>query len=221
MADEQLSRYLSDPRIAQVAAAVEQACRGANNAFGYGIWSHHVVPVARLGLALAGRLGADEETVVLAALLHDYAAILDPAAHDDHHHLGAMEAARMLTALGYPDGTIAAVAACIESHRGSVPLPRVSPEAECLASADAMAHIDNVPSLLHLAFVQRGMSVAEGAEWVRAKLERSWHKLGATAREMARPRCEAALLVLASGGADSASELPAGPSECPLLPPSG
>jgi hypothetical protein len=39
-------------------------------------------------------------------------------------------------------------------------------------------------SLLYLAYVEHEMGIDEGAEWVRAKLERSWEKMDPTAREL-------------------------------------
>ena len=97
--------------IAEIASIVEKACAQETNIFGYGIWTHHITQVVQNGNRLARLFGADIEIVEPAALLHDYASI-----------------------------------------------------------------IDQVPSLLRLAFVQRHMGIDKGARWVRAKLERSWHK---------------------------------------------
>ncbi|OYO43063.1 hypothetical protein CG709_20360 [Lachnotalea glycerini] len=66
---------------------------------------------------------------------------------------------------------------CIVEHRGSVLSQHSSIESECLASADAMSHIDQLTSLLHLAYVKRNMGVVEGADWTWKKIERSWAKL--------------------------------------------
>ncbi len=85
---------------------------------------------------------------------------------------------------------------CIAAHRGSVPSERSSPEAECLANADAVTHLEQVPSLLHLAFVQHGMGIDEGTRWVKAKLERSWKKLSPQVQAMMRDKYEAALKTL-------------------------
>ena len=74
---------------------------------------------------------------------------------------------------------------------------RITPEAICLASADAMAHIDQVPSLLYLVFVQMKMGIDEGTAWVREKLERSWGKLCPEARGMMQEKYEAAQKLLA------------------------
>ena len=182
--------------IAEIAEIVEQACAEETNVFGYGIWTHHISQVARNAKCLAGMFGADPEIVEIAALLHDYASVKDEALYEDHHVHGPVEAERLLRRFGYPQERIEAVKDCIAAHRGSVPGERRSAEAECLANADAMTHIEQVPSLLELAFVQHGMGIDEGTRWVRAKLERSWNKLSPQVREMMREKYEAALVTL-------------------------
>ncbi len=175
---------------------VEQACAAPTNAFGYGIWTHHIVWVVRLGRELSERLGADAEIVELAALLHDYAGIKDLQLEPEHHLHSAAEARRLLTALEYPSERAEKVAACIVTHRASQGLVPETLEARCLASADAVAHIAQVPSLLHLAYVRKGLSVDEGAAWVSAKLVRSYGKLCPEAKVLLDEHYSVALKVL-------------------------
>ena len=183
------------PLIDEIATLVERACRQEANPFGYSIWPHHTIRVVAHAQALARRLGADEEIVTLAALLHDYASISGHP-HDEHHLRGAHLATELLLARQYPEARAEHVAQCILTHRGSVPLPRESVEANILASADAMAHFDNVPSLLYLAYTKRGLDSDEGARWVLDKLARSWRKLLPEAQEMMRAKYEAIRRVL-------------------------
>jgi hypothetical protein len=129
-------------------------------------------------------------------LLHDYASIKDESLYRNHHLHGPLEAERILRELDYPEGKIHAVKQSIASHRASIDAERATPEAVCLASADAMAHIDQVPSLLYLAFVRFDMSIDDGTNWVREKLERSWQKLCPEAQAMMKDRYEAALVLL-------------------------
>ena len=180
----------------QIRAIVEEACKKETNIFGYGIWTHHIVYVVQYGKLLAEQLGADAEIVELAALLHDYASIKDESLYRNHHLHGPLEAERILRELDYPEGKIHAVKQCIASHRASIDAERVTPEVVCLASADAMAHIDQVPSLLYLAFVRFGMGIDEGTAWVREKLARSWQKLYPEAQAMMKDRYEAAQVLL-------------------------
>lgn len=182
--------------IPEIARIVEEACARETNIFGYGIWTHHVTQVVRSVKRLAGLFNADPEIVEIAALLHDYASIKDEAFYKDHHVHGPAEAEGILKRFGYPQEKIEAVKECIAAHRGSVPRERKSAETECLANADALAHIEQVPSLLELAFVQRGMGIDEGTRWVKAKLERSWNKLSPQVQDMVREKYQAALITL-------------------------
>ena len=179
-----------------VRAIVEKACKKETNIFGYGIWTHHIIYVVQYGRLLAEQLGADAEIVELAALLHDYASIKNEALYRDHHLHSPLEAERILRDLDYPEEKIHAVKQCIASHRASTGAEQTTPEAICLASADAMAHIDQVPSLLYLAFVRFGMGIDNGTTWVREKLVRSWQKLCPEAREIMKDKYEAALVLL-------------------------
>ena len=163
--------------IQEIESIVEAACAADTNIFGYGIWTHHITQVAEQAKQIAPLFGADPEIVEIAALLHDYASVKDEALYEEHHVHGPIEAEHILKRLGYPPDKIEAVKHAIAAHRARVQVQQRSAEAVCLANADAMAHILNVPSLMHLAYVQHGMGIDEGAAWVKAKLERSWAKL--------------------------------------------
>ncbi len=170
--------------IEEISRLVEDACARDTNKFGYGIWSHHIVYVVKYAKQLSGILGAEEEVVEIAALLHDYAGIRDSSLEEEHHIHGAVEADRILKEYGYSPEKIEKVKYCIMSHRGSILSERNSPEAECIASADAMAHISQAVSLLYLAYTKHCMTIDEGKAWVLSKLERSWNKLCPEAKEI-------------------------------------
>jgi uncharacterized protein len=131
--------------------------------------------------------------------------VKDAALYQDHHIHGPAEAERLLREMGYPEAKIEAVKYCIAGHRGSVSGERASPEAECLASADALSHLEEIPALMYLAYARRGMGIDEGALWIREKLVRSWNKLSPEVRDLARGRYEAAMLVLAAPAFEEAS----------------
>jgi uncharacterized protein len=184
------------PRNVPLAEVVERACQAETNIFSIGIWTHHILAVVEYGRQLAELLGADADIVELAALLHDYASIKDATMYQDHHLHGPREAEALLWEHGYPPATIVAVKECIATHRGSVPAEQRTKEATCLASADGMAHIAQVPSLLYLAYVQHRMSIDEGSRWVLEKVKRSWQKLCPEAQTLIRERYRAALIAL-------------------------
>lgn len=70
---------------------------------------------------------------------------------------------------------MAFVQKCILNHRGSVKLERNSIEELYVADADAISHFDSVPGLLYLAYVEKGMDIEHGVDFVRKKLERSYY----------------------------------------------
>ena len=180
----------------EIERIVEQACAADTNIFGYDIWTHHILKVVQNAKQLAPRFDADPEIVEFAALLHDYASIKDEALYADHHIHGPIEAEKLLKRFGYPAEKIEAVKAAIATHRGSVTVEHRSAEGACLANADAMSHIEGVPSLLYLAYVHHGMGIDEGSAWVKAKLQRSWQKLRADVQDIVRDKYEAVLKVL-------------------------
>lgn len=182
--------------IEEIERTVERACRADSNVFGYGIWTHHITVVRENAKRLASRFDADPEIVEIAALLHDYASIEDEALYENHHVHGPREAEQVLSEFGYPTERIEQVKECIAAHRASTDVERRSPEAVCLASADAMAHIQEVPSLLYLAYVQHEMDIEEGAAWVREKVQRSWDKIHPRAREEVRDEYRTATTML-------------------------
>ena len=175
---------------------VEQACAADTNIFGYDIWTHHILKVIENTKRLASRFDADREIVELAALLHDYASIKDKALYADHHIHGPIEAEKILKRFGYPKEKREAVKNAIATHRASVTVEHRSAEGACLANADAMSHIEQVPSLLYLAYIHHGMGIDEGKTWVKAKLQRSWLKLREDVQDIVRNKYEAALKVL-------------------------
>lgn len=183
--------------IHEIAYIVETACAQPSNVFGYGIWTHHITEVVAQSKRLAPLFDADIVIVELAALLHDYAGVKHGAFYRDHEVYGAIEAERLLQQFMYPQPMIDAVKHCIVAHRASKRVERRSAEAECLANADAVAHIENVPSLLYLAYVQQQQGIDGGRRWVRSKLERSYNKLDPRVQLLVRERYQAALCTLA------------------------
>jgi uncharacterized protein len=179
--------------IKEVQRIVEKACSRDTNVFGYGIWTHHILKVVMIGKKFTEQFGADPEIVEIAALLHDYAGIKDHSLHKEHHIRGAIEAEKILKDLNYPEQKIEAVKHCIKNHRGSVPGKRGTPEAECLASADAIAHIENVPSLFYLAYARFDMGIEDGEDWIRKKLNRTWKKINPEIKYLVEEKYKSAI----------------------------
>jgi putative nucleotidyltransferase with HDIG domain len=182
--------------VSDVTKLVENACKKDTNYFGYTAWSEHIINVVKYAKVLAHQMKADAEVVELAALLHDYASVSNYAWYPEHHVHGARLAREILEKYNYPDVKIRLIEACIISHRGSKTIKRESVEAEILASADAMAHFDNLNSLFYLAYKTKGLSVDEANLFILGKLERSWNKLIPEAKKIVKPQYDAAKLLL-------------------------
>ena len=91
---------------------------------------------------------------------------------------------------------IEAVVKNAENHRGRVSLTKNTPEELCVADADAISHFDSVPSLLYLAYVEKGMGIKEGKEFVKAKLARSFRKLSIESKKYYQGKFEKVMEVL-------------------------
>jgi len=180
----------------EIAKIVERACRESTNCFGYGVWTHHILQVVKYAKLMARKLGADEEIVEIAALLHDYASVKDCSLVEDHHIRGAELAEEILRKYNCPTDRIEQVKLCILSHRGSKKMEKSTKESVCVADADSMAHFNYISSLFYLAFSIHRMNIDEANDWVMHKLERSWNKLSSEAKEMIKDKCEASKLLL-------------------------
>ena len=180
--------------VGKVREYVESECKKPSSKYGYEPFHDHFVPVHRYAKMLAETLGADVEIVELAAWLHDIGSIIH--GREDHHLSGARIARAKLKELGYPSDRTERVAHCIMSHRGSQRIGRESPEAKIIAEADAMSHFDDLTGILQAAFVFEKQSRSEAKESTKRKLQRSWEKLSPSAREIVRPRYDAAMLLL-------------------------
>ena len=155
-------------------------CQKQTNKFGIGIY-YHIVEVVNNAEILAEKYGADKEIVMIAAWLHDIASITDYNLYELHHIHGAR---------------ISLVQKCIRNHRGSIRSEKITLEELCVADADAISHFDSVPSLLYLAYVQKGMGIEEGKTFVKDKLTRSFQKLSAESKKYYQDKFEKVMEVL-------------------------
>ena len=172
--------------IQKISNIVEDACKAETNTFGYGIWSHHILPMIPIVQQLADKVNADMEVVTLAVLLHDYAGIKDAELVAEHHIWGAKEAEKILKDENLEEEKIEKVKKCVLAHRGSVVIEKATEEERCVADADAIVHIDQFASLFYLVYGDRGMDVDEGKKWVKDKLTRDWDKMSQNGRNMAK-----------------------------------
>lgn len=155
---------------------IKRRCESKNNFFGNGSYDH-IESVAKNAVELAKLYKADVEICEIAGWLHDIASITDYQLYEKHHIIGATMAQEILESYQYPQEKIELVKLCILNHRGSVLNEKTTKEEICVADADAISHYDTLPSLFYLAFVQRKLSIEEGTNFVKNKLERSYNKM--------------------------------------------
>lgn len=174
---------------------IRSRCESENNFFDEGIF-YHIKAVAENAVYLADKYGADKETAIIAAWLHDIASITDYSLYEEHHIHGAEMAEEILNGFDYDKDKIQLVKKCILNHRGSKPAEKQSAEEVCIADADAISHFDSVPSLFYLAYVKRGLGIREGIDFVKNKLVRSYKKLSDSGKSIFSEKYKAAMAVI-------------------------
>ncbi len=130
------------------------------------------------------------------ALLHDISKPSKYGPPEEHHIYGAKIAEELLTNLNYPKDRIERVKNCVLNHRGSVNRPKDTIEEQCVADADVIAHFDCIPMLFSKAYQKMNLSLSDGEEWVRKKLERDYNKLSPRTKNLLKDRYENILEVL-------------------------
>lgn len=175
---------------------VKEACYSPQNKFTSTVWEYHILPVVKYGLNLGKKFNADLEVIELAALLHDYACLIDSNLCDEHHLHSADLAEKLLDKFDFPKYKIEHIRECIISHRGSLNLKKESVEAKILASADAMAHITEWADMFYLTYGVHKYQTREGAEWLKGKVERSWNKIIPEGKDMIKDDYEIMLKII-------------------------
>ena len=155
---------------------IKNRAENENNKFGIGVL-YHIQAVVKNAEILANKYNADKEVCIIAAWLHDIASITDYDLYEEHHIHGAKIADEILRNFKYDKNKIELVKKCILNHRGSLDNKRLSKEEQIIADADAISHFDSIPSLLYLAYKEKKMSIEDGINFVKSKLERSFNKL--------------------------------------------
>jgi len=179
--------------IEDVKKFVEEECN-KKTAMYKGALEEHFIPVVKYSKILGKKEGADLEILEIAAWLHDIGSIL--YGRENHHITSCKIAEKKLKEWGYPQNKTEKVKHCIISHRGSIKIVRESKEANILAEADGMSHFDSIAGLLKSAFIEEKKNVKEAKEYVKEKLQRSWDKLSDNAKNIIKPKFDAARLLL-------------------------
>ncbi|MDR0449212.1 MAG: HD domain-containing protein [Rickettsiales bacterium] len=166
------------------------------NAFPGQTWKYHLKPVIDNAVRFALARGGDVHVVEIAALFHDYAGLVDFEKYEAIHHIASGDLAEpLLRDAGYSQEFIDKVKKCIFAHRGRVLKEKKSVEEECVADADAVAHIENVFQII-MWMGQSGRSIEDGNEFVKGKITRDFVKLSDAGKDYIRDKYEAILKIL-------------------------
>jgi uncharacterized protein len=138
---------------------------------GYDYWNDHIKRVVDHAVILANKYEADLEIVELGALLHDISMPSEYGARNEHNIFSAEMTETILSELNYPKEKIEAVKKCVFNHSGGNRNQRGTIEEWCVSDADALAHFDRIPSLFSLAYNLHKMSLDEGREYVKKRLQ--------------------------------------------------
>lgn len=161
---------------------------------GINMYDTHVQYVVEYAKQLAKKLNADIDIVEISALIHDIGKL--NGEEENHHIKGAEYAEKYLQKLNYPQEKIDRVKHCILAHRGSLSIPRETKEAECVASADAMAHFRNISDMFYFVYHDLRESSEKGKEMIKDKLERSFNKMIPEGQEIVKDRYNAVMKIL-------------------------
>ena len=175
---------------------IKKRCMLPSNAYGIVAWDHHIEIVYKIARSICNEYGANYDIVCLAALLHDIASVTNKDWTENHHLIGAQIAEELLSKYNLSEEDVNLIKKCILNHRGSKLKEKTTPEEICIADADAMAHFYSVPSLLRMVYVEKNMSIDEGADFVLKKLERSYNKLSENGKKIITPQYEASKILL-------------------------
>ena len=184
--------------VESIKAELLKRCENYKEKHGYDFWNDHIKYVVKNSIELAKKYGADIEIVELGALLHDIAMPSELGPREEHNVYGVQIADELLSQLNYPEDRKERVKECVLRHRGSKDLPRNTIEEECVADADVLAHFDCIPSVFHLAFGKNelDLSIEEGTEFVKKKLERDYNKLSDRTKVELKDRYENIMKIL-------------------------
>lgn len=179
--------------VEQIRQFVEAECKKKTSKYGHEPYLYHFLPTQAYAKQLAEEQGADVEVVEIAALLHDIGSIR--YSRKDHDVTGAKIAKDKLRKLDYPNEKISKVVACILNHRSSRASNRVTLEEQIIADADGISNFNNVSGIFKAAFTYEKKDQKTAQADVRNKLIKTYDKLSPRAKEIVKPKYEAAIVL--------------------------
>lgn len=181
---------MNEKNIDELSAMVESVCQSKTNLFGYGIWTHHIVPMVKLARELAPEYGADAEIVVISALLRGLSDGKGGESGTGGSPSGMALAEDFLAKRGYPREVIERIKGYSSCRGTDAGKGERSMEEACVADADAMSHIQEIGSLFYVVYKEMNLDIDEGIRWIQGKIARDWEAMSGLGREKFRLRYE-------------------------------
>lgn len=176
---------MNDKIIDELSTMVESVCRSKTNLFGYGIWTHHIVPMTKMARELAAEYGADVETVAVSALLRG---LNDGKGNKGDIPTGMPLAEDILAKHGYSSDVIEKVKRYADYRGAGAGANDQDREGICVADADAMSHIQEIGSLFYVVYKEMNLDIDEGIRWIQGKIARDWESMSDLGRKKFRER---------------------------------
>ena len=146
------------------------------NKSSYNYWDNHVKYVVDIAEHLASRVNADREIVVISAILHDIAKVLEKNIDKPHNLVGADIAEELLLKEGYDKEKIEKVKLCIIHHSGSLDM-EISKEEWCVRNADIISMFNNITIFYYLAINEYKLNYNETRKWVKDMISSKYKNL--------------------------------------------
>lgn len=165
------------PDLNRVSKLVPSVYEASSDDFAQWMLKNHVPVVAAKTQELSDRFGANADTAVAGAWLHDFGDAFVHRHSDQHDEISRREAIKVLQQAEYSEAEIQQVLEQVIAPHSCMNgfLPK-SLEGKVMATADALAHLTTdfyvQFTWMHL---PEGKSYQEFLEWVKEKLERDFH----------------------------------------------
>lgn len=149
----------------------------------YNIYENHIKYVYNFSSMLSSSMGADQEVVVLSALLHDIAMTeIVPESELEkyrvnHNVIGANIARKILEENNYPKNKIDLVCNCVLNHSSSRKAYRTTQVERILVDCDCLAHFINMNDLYSLAHNVMEYDDEKALEFIKKKLDKDFNEM--------------------------------------------
>lgn len=170
-------------------------CNANSNIFTSIFYDKHILAVVNKSLLLGRKYHANLEVVEIAAYMHDIAAVKDPNRLKFHEIDGSVIAEHVLKQQGVVFSIIERVKKCIINH--STPCKtNTDIESMCIANADVLAKLDELPYWFYFQYSVRKSTYAEGLNWINRQIIEKWEKLDEYSKEISLKKYKSLKLLI-------------------------